>query len=91
MDRLDIIIAKISDLAESVGYVKSHVEKNTKDLEEHIRRTNLLERKLDKTEESWENKMDEALIPVRWGKTTLKILAAGGAIAAIIEILTRFI
>jgi hypothetical protein len=91
MDRLDVVIQKLTEMAETLGYVKGHVEKNTADLEEHIRRTNLLETKLDKSEEKWEDKMDEALVPVRWGKTTLKIIAGGGAIAAIVEILTNYL
>ena len=91
MDRLDVVLQKLTDLAETLGYVKGHVEKNTSDLEEHIRRTNLLEHKLDKSEEKWEDKMEEALVPVRWGKTTLKLVAAGGAIAAIVEILTTYL
>ena len=89
MDKLDHILDMISDMAETLGYIKGHTERNTDNLEEHIRRTNLLELKLDKSEEKWETKMDEALMPVRWGKITLKILAGCSAVAAIYEIISR--
>jgi hypothetical protein len=84
-EKLDKIFEKISNLSVDVAQMAVSVEKNTQDLAYHIRRTDLLDEKLEKAEETWHTQLEEALVPVRWGKTTFKLLAAAGAIVAIWE------
>ena len=51
---------KVDKILESVIRMEEHVERNTKDLSEHIRRTELLECRTDKLE-SWRDKWAGAL------------------------------
>jgi hypothetical protein len=89
MDKLDLIINKLTDMASDIARIGSHVETNTKDLEEHIRRTNLLEDKLHKSEDRIDSKLEEALMPVRWGKVSAKLAGVVGVLVALWEIYTR--
>ena len=46
--KLDKIIEKIDKIIENQAVTNVYVEQNTKDLSEHIRRTNILEGKMQK-------------------------------------------
>lgn len=85
MDRLDRILDKLTDMAVDIGRMALSVEKNTEDIGEHIRRTDLLEKKLDTYEEKYDDRLEEALLPIRWGKLTLKFTGWLAAIFGVAE------
>ena len=85
--KLDRLFEKLSDLAVDVARIATSVESNTDDIAEHIKRTNLLEEKLEKTEEKWHTQLDEALIPIKWGKVTLKLATATGVILGVWQLI----
>ena len=51
-DKIDKIYDKLLDISLDLGRMTTSVEKNTEDLSEHIRRTNLLEKKIEINEKS---------------------------------------
>lgn len=72
-EELERIEGKIDSMQEDMAEIKL-------DLRYHIKRTDLLEEHVKGQETS----LAEAVLPIRWAKTTTKILAGLGAIAGAI-------
>ena len=86
-EKLDKMLDKINSLHTDTALIQKDVGQNTKDLAFHIKRTNLLEERMEQHAAYHEKQLDEALIPIRWIKITLKILAAAAVIAGLLKTL----
>lgn len=73
MDKLDKIDEKLEVIQIDISEIKA-------DLRYHIKRTDLLEEHVKGQEDS----LAEAVLPIRWAKTTAKVVMGLGTIAAAI-------
>ena len=91
IDRVEIKLDKVLDkLSEHGELLARHTvlhEKNTDDLDEHIKRTNLLEARIDKQEVSIASKLEEALLPIRSVRWLVKIGAGILTLIAVYNLL----
>ena len=85
--KLDKILDEVSDLKVGQAVIEKDVAQNTKDLSTHIKRTNLLEDRIEQHSTYHESQLEEALIPIRWIKITIKVLAAATVIAGLLKTL----
>jgi hypothetical protein len=95
-DKLDKVLLLLTDMARDIGKLTSMTEENTRDLAEHIKRTNLLEdsltetkKELDKKIEICEDGVEEARAPLKWMKITAKVLGAIVAAIAVVDYINR--
>ena len=86
-EKLEKILEKVNSLSTDSALIKKDVGQNTRDLSTHIKRTNLLEERMEQHATYHEKQLDEALIPIRWIKTSLKILAAAAVITGLLKTL----
>lgn len=73
-DKLDRILEHVTQLRVDTASIQKDVEKNTEDLSEHIRRTNILEKQ-----------MNTALLPIKFAKVSGAILASIGVLAGLLK------
>lgn len=76
---MDIVINKLNALDENISSIDKTLARNTVSLEEHIKRTNLLEKKLEPVE-AHVNKVNGAFILIGILSTVLGILKILGII-----------
>ena len=75
--QLDKIVDKQAEMAVTLIV-------NTNSLIKHVKRTDLLEEKVKQHAKHQEKQLEEALIPIRWFKTTAKVIGTIGVIAGIV-------
>ena len=85
--KVDKILDKVGEIQVDNAILRKDVSQNTKDLSEHIKRTNLLETRIEQHSTYHEKQLEEALIPIRWIKVTFKILAAAAVITGLLKTL----
>jgi len=74
---LKSVDSKIDDIQKDISEIKA-------DLRYHIKRTDLLEENMRGQDES----LKEAILPIQWAKTTVKIILVAGAVAGAYAALT---
>lgn len=72
MDKLDKVLDKLAESSVTLAVMQKDVSQNTKDLAEHIRRTDLLEARVD----NHESEIQKALAPIKWAQWTLALCVA---------------
>lgn len=94
--RLDKLESKIDRLldnsAEQGATLARHEalhERNTASLEEHVRRTDLLEVRLEQHAEAQGKRLDEALLPIKAAKFLLAMAAGVATIAGAAKLLLK--
>lgn len=76
MDKFDRIQEHIIDIKETLTRNTATLERNTDDLSEHIRRTNLLEAKQDAFQNETEERIDAVKVELRDATTPIRIMRA---------------
>ena len=82
--KIDRVLEKLSEHGEMLARHSELHNRNSDSLDEHIKRSNLLEQKLSRHEEEVGAKLEEALLPIKSIKWLGKILAALLVIASLI-------
>lgn len=90
-DKLDKVLENQTLMLQVQTKQGVYIEQNTKDLSEHIRRTNLLEEKLNKVEEKLSDKIDKIdddVKAVKIGyKVVIKLFVGTGAVIGLIKLI----
>jgi hypothetical protein len=95
LDKMDM---KLSNVQEEIGEIKVIISINAKDIAEHIRRTNLLEIKIDdekkfrdKLQQESQDRMGDLELPGKSFGLLLKVVGAISLVASLIFTITKLI
>jgi hypothetical protein len=90
-DKIDKILEKVTQLQIDAAMIKKDSAQNTKDLAEHIKRTNLLEARMEQHAEHHEAQLEEALLPIRSARFLAKVAAGVTTLLAIFKIVKDYV
>lgn len=85
MDKDSLITEYLKSVDAKIDVIQSDISAIKADLRYHIKRTDLLEADMHSQKES----MKEAILPISWARTTVKILTVVGMIVGIYAGLTK--
>jgi hypothetical protein len=84
MEKLDKIMDKLVEVSISVAEIRKDVARNTDDLAEHIKRTDLRIELIEQEAKAHNAKLEEALTPIRWLKGAVALCSIVGVIIGLI-------
>lgn len=95
IDRLENKLDALFELnVKQSGILERHSvlhEKNTEDLATHIKRTDLIEARIEQQDKANSAKLDEALIPIKFLKMLVAVSLGGAAILGLFKIIKQVI
>lgn len=86
---LDRILDKLQEQGELLARHTVLHEKNTEDLERHIKRTDALEDRMEQHAKAHDGKLEEALLPIRFVKMLVAVSLGSAAIYGLLQLINQ--